>query len=421
MWFEQQRRLAVEVGVVGVADVVAVLLEPLHHLVLGIPEIGSAAIGREARRRTVGCTRRRRRPCSRRGSPADTRPCTCTGCFRRSRCRPPRSRRRSARGCRSGSRRCGPRTGSGCRRRDPGSRRARDARCRCPDTASLGTVHDADDAPVAAVDHARSRSPSDRRAGSAGSVARRQDVRGDQPRTVAAVPAEPEDVDVVGGRRRVDLEVDRLPDVRRSSTSRSPGSSGRRRPGPPSRWADRPAAGSRRRPGSPRSRSPAASAVAAMETPAPRHARSSTAPSTDSHHRFGLVGGADKIWLSLRSNDGRRYAELARSIHADPRSSEDESCGADPAVLRSRAGCGDSAPRVMVRSGRDRALVEASSIPGRSVGLGDLGGGPGVNRHPVGAASSPAAARSHDFGRRRLWIDRPDVSARPVRRRQTSA
>ena len=80
-----------------------------------------------------------RRPGCRAGS--STR--TCRGCCRRRCCRPATSRRRSGRRCPSGSSRCARRTGSGCR--PPVSSRTRWATY-TPETAVVGTVHDADTA-----------------------------------------------------------------------------------------------------------------------------------------------------------------------------------------------------------------------------------------------------------------------------------
>ena len=77
-----------------------------------------------------------------------------------------------------------------------------------PETAVLGTVHDAETAQLP-----QSISPVDesvRHAGWVwGSVDRRLDVGLIDPRAVAAVVAEPEDVDVVLRRRRLDLELTR--------------------------------------------------------------------------------------------------------------------------------------------------------------------------------------------------------------------
>ena len=169
------------------------------------------------------------------------------GCCRRRRCRPARWRRRSGRRCRSGSRRCGRRTGSGsrrrCRRRGPGARcRGRRPRRRAPPRTPRRAQLPQSTRPVVRV--------SVRHAGwVCGSVAVGFIVEAILPRAVAAVVAEPQDVDVVAVAGVLILN-DRLPDVdahlRREALDRR----SRRSRRPASRSADRPAARSRTRPGS---------------------------------------------------------------------------------------------------------------------------------------------------------------------------
>ncbi len=103
--------------------------------------------------------------------------------------------------------------------------RASAGQCRCRNVASIGTAHEAETAPVPAVDQVVVGGAIGERARG---LALRQRCgrldRGDKARAQPAVVAKPVDVDPVVGRRRVDLEVDRLAlvdaDVRRKALDR---------------------------------------------------------------------------------------------------------------------------------------------------------------------------------------------------------
>ena len=201
----QQRRVLVEVGLGDVARCRS--RSPRGSGPSGTRRTRSRSGRRRSRRSrpTGGCRTPRTRPCRPAGCRPGTGPCTCRGCCRRSCCRPARWRRTSAGRRRSGSSRRARRTGSGCRRRCRCARGGRRRRRRPP---CSGTVHVAETPqlpqstiPVAcAVRHAGWLRAVDRHAG------------GDLARAVAAVVAQAQDVEVVGG-RGVDLEADRLPDV----------------------------------------------------------------------------------------------------------------------------------------------------------------------------------------------------------------